>query len=154
MERTITNGTNNQRSIIPRTRLSRLHPTTFKPHKATKYSGDRLDPAFPTSTHFNQNTNQNTLISNTIASSNRLGVKDAYRPKRELNFIRNSSLPCTYCFPVSADFHLPNAVTSASVQPATTAAVAEPLFTECVEYLVGSKPTASMRSLQLLCSAE
>jgi hypothetical protein len=94
------------------------------------------------------------LISNTIPSSNQLGNKDSYRQKRELNFFRNSSLPCTYCFLVSADFHLPNAVTSASAQPATTAALAEPLFALCVEYLVGSKPTASMISLQLLCNAE
>jgi hypothetical protein len=56
--------------------------------------------------------------------------------------------------PVSADFHLPKAVTSASVQPATTAAVADPLFAECVEYLDGSKPTLSIRFLQLLCNAE
>jgi hypothetical protein len=153
MEQTNTNGTNNQRSKLPRTRLSWLHPTALKPRKATKLQRGQIRPCI-SNQYTLQNTNQNTLISNTIELSNRLGIKDAYRQKRELNFFRNSSLPCTYCFPVSADFHLPNAVTSASVQLATTAAVAEPLFAECLEYLVGSKPTASRRSLQLLCNAE
>lgn len=63
----------------------------------------------------------------------------------------NCSPPCTYPLPVLADRHLPRAVTSASVQPASTAAVAEPLLAECVENKDGSNPACLMRLLHPEC---
>jgi hypothetical protein len=78
---------------------------------------------------FNKYTQKTRLSANTLPRGARrhrpINTKH-YTEKRELSLFRNLSLPWTQHFPVSADLHLPSAVTSASVLPATTAAVAEP----------------------------
>jgi hypothetical protein len=48
MERTITDGTNTQRPILPRIRLPR--PQRYGPSAYRNYGGDRLNPANPTYT--------------------------------------------------------------------------------------------------------
>jgi hypothetical protein len=69
MERTITDGTNTQRPFLPRIQLPR--PQRYGPLAYRNYSGDRLNPANPTYTKHNhtQCTQENTLNSNHIAST-------------------------------------------------------------------------------------